>query len=239
MVVITGASRGIGAGVARLMALEKARLVITGRDQQRLAEVGESLALQAERAVCVTADITTRAGMHSVVQTAIDRFGTIDVFVNNAGVGVHKPIGETTEAEYDAIFATNVRAVYYCFQEVLPLMQSRGGGHIINISSLAARTGVPGMAAYAASKAALNVLSESVAGEVRNDGIKISVLSPASTDTNFGSNLTPGLTTASRAAHKLTVDEVAEAVVHLAKQDPYAWTSMADIRPLSIKNKNG
>jgi short-subunit dehydrogenase len=115
-------------------------------------------------------------------------------------------------------------------------MLKQGAGQIINISSGVARIGAPGMAVYAASKAALNILSESVAGEVRNDNIKISVLAPASTDTNFGSNMagTPSTTT-SRAAQKLTVDEVAEAVLFLAKQNSNAWTSLADIRPLKVK----
>ena len=95
--------------------------------------------------------------------------------------------------------------------------------------------GVAGLAAYSASKAALNVFSEAVAGEVRNDNIKVSVLAPASTDTGLMSNLSKDSHSPSKAALKLTVDEVAEAVIFLARQNTNAWTSMADIRPLLIK----
>ena len=142
---------------------------------------------------------------------------------------------ETTEKEYDIIFDTNLKAIYYSFLELIPLLRKQGSGQIINISSGAGRIGVPGLAVYSASKAALNAFSEAVAGEVRNDNIKISVLAPASTDTNLMSNLSKKSMTPSKAAVKLTVDEVAEAVIFLARQNANAWTSMADIRPLHIR----
>ena len=234
VVVVTGASQGIGEGIARQFASEGAKITLTARNQERLVKVAASLGIDRKNYLVVTADITRRSGMKKIVASTIRRFGRIDIFVNNAGVGIHKPLIETTEQEFDTIFDTNLKAVYFSFLELLPLMKKQGGGQIINISSGAGRIGVPGLAVYSSSKAALNAFSEAVAGEVRNDNIKISVLAPASTDTKLMSNMSRQSHSPSKAALKLTVDEVAEAVIFLAKQNKNAWTSMADIRPLLI-----
>ncbi|MBU0982396.1 MAG: SDR family oxidoreductase [candidate division Zixibacteria bacterium] len=235
VVVITGASRGIGAAMAKLFAIEEACLVVCGRDKTRLAETAQSLGLGRRDLAVVSADITRRSGMKKIIDTAWRRFGAIDVFINNAGVGLQKPLADLTDSEYDLIFNTNCRAVFHSLQLLIPRMQEQGHGQIINVSSMAAKQGVPGMAAYAASKAAMNILSESVAGEVRNDNIKVCVLAPASTDTGFGSRLQPSDGTSRSTRPKLTVDEVAEAAVFLARQNENAWMSLAEIRPLIVK----
>ena len=236
VVVITGSSRGIGAAIARLFADEGARVVIHGRDKVALKGVAETLKVDKDRWLTVTADITKAEGMKKIIDAAYDRFGVIDVFVNNAGVGVAKSLAETTEADFEKMIATNVRAIFHCFKELLPRMQEQGFGQIINISSGAARIGLPGGAVYAASKAAVNVLSESVAGEVRNDGIKVTVLSPGPTDTDFGLGKKKRRAQAAKTGKTmLTPEEVAEAVLFLARQNENAFTSMADIRPLVLK----
>jgi len=235
VVVITGASRGIGAAVARLFAQQQARLVLCGRDRKALAEVAQSLGLPESDYLTVAADISRAAGMKNLVNAAYKQFGTVDIFINNAGVGVRKDIAWTSEKEYNATFDTNVKAVFYSFVELIPRMKEQGGGQIINISSMASKQGVPGMAVYCASKAAVNVLSEAVAGEVRNDNIKISVLMPGSTATGFMSHLSPDQQPSPHDKPRLTPEEVAEAVLFLAQQNQGAWTSLADIRPLIIK----
>ncbi len=234
-VVITGASRGIGAALAVHFARHKCRLILVARNKTRLQKVVSDLEPLCSGCLALAIDITSPKGMHKVVSQALKEFGGIDIFVNNAGVGIHKPIEETTEKEYEAIMDTNLKAVFLSFRELIPLMRRQGGGQIINISSGAGRIGMPGMAVYAASKAALNIFSESVAGEVRNDNIKVSVLAPASVDTNFMSNLSGKSKSPSKAAQKLTVDDVAEAVIYLARQNANAWTSLADLRPLLVK----
>jgi short-subunit dehydrogenase len=235
VIVITGASQGIGAATARHFAKEKCRLVLVGRNKIRLNLVAESIALQKDHFLTVIADITKCRQVKKIIDNAIRKFGQIDIFINNAGVGINKPLVETTEREYNTIFNTNLKAVYFSFLYLIPLFEKQGGGQIINISSGAGRIGMPGIAVYSASKAALNALSEAVAGEVRNKNIKISVLAPASADTAFMSNMSKKSQSPSKAKMKLTVDEVAEAVVFLAAQNRNAWTSMADIRPLLIQ----
>lgn len=234
-VVITGASQGIGAAIARHFALEGARLALIARNREKLKAVASDLPLPPKEILVLPTDMRNASAVRIAVQSVRENFGGIDIFINNAGVGINKPVVELSEEEFDTIFETNVKAVFHTFRELIPIFRRQGGGQIINISSGAARIGAPGLAAYAASKAALNILSESVAGEVRNDNIKVSVLSPASTDTRLMSNMSEASRSPSKAALKLTVDEVAEAVIFLARQNGNAWTSMADIRPLLIK----
>ncbi|MEW6014485.1 MAG: SDR family oxidoreductase [Candidatus Zixiibacteriota bacterium] len=235
VVVVTGASQGIGAAIARHFALEGTRLALIARNREKLEMVANDLPLPQKEILVLPTDMRNASAVRIAVQSVRENFSGIDIFINNAGVGINKPVVELSEEEFDTIFETNVKAVFHTFRELIPLFQKQGGGQIINISSGAARIGAPGLAAYAASKAALNILSESVAGEVRNDNIKISVLSPASTETRLMSNMSEASRSPSKAALKLTVDEVAEAVIFLARQNSNAWTSMADIRPLLIK----
>lgn len=235
VVVVTGASQGIGSAIARHFSNEGAKVTLAARNMKRLQKVAGSLRVGKDYYLNVKADVTIRKQMKKIILSTVRKFGRIDIFVNNAGVGIHKPLVKTTEKEFDTIFSTNLKAIYFSFLELIPLFKSQEGGQIINISSGAGRIGVPGLAAYSSSKAALNAFSEAVAGEVRNDTIKICVLSPASTDTNLMSNMSKKSRTPSKAALKLTVHEVAEAVIFLAKQNANAWTWMADIRPLLIK----
>ena len=236
VVVITGASHGVGAAATRQFAAEGARIVLNARGEEGLKQVTDSLGTPDEQALAVAADVGTRAGMRTIIQQAAKKFGRIDVFVNNAGLGVRKAIGQTTEDEWDLMFNTNLKAVYYCFQELLPLMQKQGSGHIINISSMASKQGRPTLGPYGASKAALNVLCESVAGEVRNDNIKISVLMPGSIDTGFLERTAEDENPSPRDKPRMTPDHVAEKIVFLARQDHGVWTSLSEMRPLVTKS---
>lgn len=235
VIVITGASRGIGLAIARHCAAEQARLVINGSNQKNLDDAVAQLDLSQRRLLAVAADLRKRSEMKKLIDAAWDAFGVIDIFINNAGVGARKQICETTEEEFDWMFDVNVRAVYHCFVELLPLYRRQGFGQIINMSSGAARTGVPHMAVYAGTKAALNIMTESVANEVRNENIKVSLVSPGSTETTFGQGHTSPAAESQRSAVRLTTDEVAEAVVCLAKQNQTAFTFHADVRPLRTK----
>ena len=235
VIVITGASRGIGAGIAELCAEEGARVVLAARTKKDLDKTAKSLDVSKDNIVTVAADVSKSSGMKKIVDAAYKKFNRIDVFVNNAGIGWSGPITEMDEKDFDKTFAVNLKSIFLSFKEMIPRMREQGGGQIINISSMAAKQGVPNLAAYSASKAALNLFCDSVAGEVRNDKIKISVLAPASTDTSFGSGGSRKKRPSSSVKKKLTVQEVAQAVVFMARQNENAWLSMADIRPLVKK----
>lgn len=235
VVVITGASRGIGAAMARAFADQHCRLLLTARKKADLEKTARALKLPKDKIATITADISTAAGMKKVVAAAWKKYGRIDLFINNAGVGIEKPIVMMTEKEYDLIFDTNLKAVYLSFRELLPRLKKQGGGHILSISSMAAKQGHAGIAAYSASKAALNSLCDGVGAEVRNDNIKVSVLAPGSTDTAFRYGMIgkPKTKMASNSAkRKLAAAEVAEAAVFLACQNANSWVSMTEMRPL-------
>lgn len=232
VVVVTGASRGIGAAIARLFDREGARLVLCARSEDDLRATAESLTQASDRIVTVAADVGTKDGMHKVISTAHEKFYHIDIVINNAGVGFGNNIQDMTDDEYDTMMNTNVKSIFYSFREAIPKMIEKKSGQFINISSGAARIGAPGYSVYAATKAAVNVLSESVAGEVRQHGIKINVLSPGSTDTHFGGR-EPGQGDKQR----LSPEDVAEAVLFLAHQDANTWTSHADLRPLITRKQ--
>ncbi len=231
VIVITGASRGIGAEMARAFAKEGCKMLLCGRDLGDLDKVANSTGLSGSDVNVISTDIRTAEGMKEIVDTAYNVFGRVDVFINNAGVGYKGSGADTTEKEYDTTFDTNVKAVFFSFKELIPRMKAQGGGQIINVSSMAGKQGVAAIAVYASSKAALNVLSDSVALEVRNDNIKIGILAPGTVLTEFG-----GMPLEQRAQQPhLMVADVADAAVYLAKQDDNAWVSNVEMRPLIVK----
>ena len=161
-----------------------------------------------------------------MVQQVSATFGRADILVNNAGVhGFHKPLHHLAPAEWDVTLNTNLRGPFYCMRAIIPLMLKAGSGHIINISSLAGKNPLANGAAYAASKWALNGLSYSVAEELRESGIRVSVICPASTDTD----LTPHA--AKDAGKMLQPEDIAHAVEMLVTQHPRSFVSEITLRP--------
>ena len=234
VVVITGASQGVGAAAAKLFVERGAKVVLNARGAERLKEVAQGLQVDEDRYLVVPADVGDRDGMKAIVSGAIEKFGGVDVFINNAGVGVRKPITETPEEEWDLMFDVNVKAIYYSFLEVVPHMKERGGGHIINISSMASKQGRPTLAPYGAAKAAVNVLSEGVGAELRNENVKVSVLMPGSIDTGFLQKISKD-TNPSGSKPRMAPEQVARKLVELAEDDHEVWVSVTEMRPLHTK----
>jgi 3-oxoacyl-[acyl-carrier protein] reductase len=225
--VVTGGGRGIGHAIVNKLALMKATIVFTGRDEARVQQVARELTSRGYRAEGVPCDVTDLAGVEALGEHLRKSYGRVDILVNNAGIG--GPPGllhELPPDDWEAIFNTNLRGVYYVMRAVVPLMIAAGAGHIINISSLAGKNPLPRGAAYSASKWALNGLSYGVAEELRSQNIRVSVICPGSVDTDF-SPRRHGKDT----QKMLKPEDVAHAVAMLVAQGPQSFISEVLIRP--------
>jgi NAD(P)-dependent dehydrogenase (short-subunit alcohol dehydrogenase family) len=192
VVLVTGASSGIGAATARAAAAAGARVVLAARREERIRALAEEL----PGARAVACDVTEARQLAAAVQTAVDGYGRLDVLVNNAGQGLHLPLADVDPDDFRAVLELNVVAALAAMQAVLPVMRSQGAGSIVNVSSGTTLAVRPGAGAYAASKAALNMLSSVARLELADAGIVVSTVYPFITATEFHSSLRAGGLTA-------------------------------------------
>ena len=186
VVVITGASSGIGAALAELLAAGGDSVVLVARREAALREV---TARCGARAHAVVADVTRREDVRRVVDTSIARFGCLDVWVNNAGQGISRQPSQLTDNDVDGMVRINVKSVLYGMQETLPHFQSRGAGHVINVSSMLGRVPFAVIrSSYSGAKHFLNALTANFRSEVQqtHPGIQYSIVSPGVVRTEFG-----------------------------------------------------
>jgi NADP-dependent 3-hydroxy acid dehydrogenase YdfG len=186
VVVITGASRGIGAALAERLAGDGASVVLVARRAEALAEVQ---ARCGDAALAVVADVTRRDDVARVVDETLARFGHIDVWVNNAGLGITRPPSELTDDDIDQMMLVNVKSALYGVQAVLPHFKARGEGHVINVSSQLGRVPIAVFrSAYNGAKHFLNALTANLRDEIQatHPGIQVSLVSPGVVRTEFG-----------------------------------------------------
>jgi len=178
--VVTGGSRGIGRAIAAALAAHGGQVAITGRsdDDLRAASGG--------RIHAVRADVSRPEQAAAAIDSAVEKMGGLDLLVNNAGVGWFANVAEMTTEHWQEIIGTNLSAVFYCSRAAIPHLRRRGGGWIINVSSLAGRNPFVGGAAYCASKSGLDAFTEALMQEVRYDKIRVSCIAPGSVATGFG-----------------------------------------------------
>lgn len=179
---ITGAARGLGAAIAKAALADGDRVVVSGRRIEPLEDV---FAEFGERVLAVALDVTNQAQALAAVETAVARFGRIDVLVNNAGYGQLAPFEDNLASEADTQFATNVFGVFNVCRAVLPVMRAQRSGHVFNVSSMGGVVGMGGAALYCASKFAVEGLSESLSLEVAQFGIKVTLVEPGVFRTDF------------------------------------------------------
>jgi 3-oxoacyl-[acyl-carrier protein] reductase len=231
---ITGGTRGIGYCVAAALLAEGARAFICGRSESSLRKALSALeACGPGRVDGAVVDVRSYADCRRFIQQAVERFGGLDLLINNAGIGIMKPVDQLTPDEWDAVIETNLSAAFYCSREAIPLFRRRGGGYIFNISSLAGVNPFAGGAAYNASKFGLNGFSEAMMQDVRYDGTRVSYIMPGSVDTDFAAE--PG--TKPREAWKLTGEDVAKAVLDLYRFPSRALASRVEMRPAQPPRK--
>ncbi|MFR9720457.1 SDR family oxidoreductase [Aeromonas diversa] len=186
--IITGASSGIGRASARLFAREGAQVVVGGRRQAELDDLVEEISLSGGQAVSLAGDVRSEAYARALVALAVDRFGGLDIAFNNAGTTGAVGGVETLEmAQWQETLETNLTSAFVGAKHQIPAMQARGGGSLIFTSTFVGHTlGLPGMAAYGASKAGLIGLTQVLAAELGAQGIRVNALLPGGTDTPMG-----------------------------------------------------
>ena len=216
VVLVTGASSGIGRATAVAFARDGARVAVSARREDKLRDLAKEIG-----GVAFPCDVTQVADVRRLVASTREKFGAIHVLVNNAGLGVYAKLEATSDEAFDLVMKTNLYGAFYVMREVLPILREQKCGQIINITSTLGRVAMPLMSAYCASKFALTALSDSLRVEVRRDGIDVIVVGPGVTETDFNRNAkVEGLKVnpADSAPRRVGADSVARAILRASKK---------------------
>jgi len=226
--VVTGGTRGIGRAIAERLLRDGASVAICGRTQ---ASVNQAVAgMQSLGKIFgVVADISQVEGARTLFAAVDGEFGGLDILVNNAGKGRFKKVGEMTPEEWHDNIDLNLNGAFYCAHEALARFATRGGGFIVNISSLAARNAFSGGAGYNASKFGLNGLTEAMMLDHRHDNVRVSCIMPGSVDTEFSG--IPGKSRPADTSWMIAPEDVAEAVSMVLRMPARTMVSRVEIRP--------
>lgn len=226
-IIITGASKGIGHGIATHLASCGHTVGLIARSEDLLKETAEAIAKSGGTAVYAACDVSDSAAIRASIDGLAKEMNGIDALVNNAGIVNRKPIDELSDEEWIAMIDANVHGVFYTTRAVLPHLRDRGRGHIINVSSISGKTPLPGGSGYAATKFAVTGLSQSMFLELRNDDISVTTLYPGSVD-SASHRHDP------EADHswKVQPEEVGQVCERILTMRPGALISDVEIRPL-------
>lgn len=236
--VITGASRGIGRATAVALAREGVNLVLTARTEEELQEVADQCVELGVQAVVAPADATQPDDVERVKQQAHDAFGKVDILVNNAGVARYAQLVEHTVEDYDWMMDTNMKSTFLFARAFVPGMLEQKSGNVIIVSSQAGIGGFPGEAVYCATKHAQVGFAHALDGEVREHGVKVSVIAPGGVSTTFAFGT--GRTEDMPALDDMTEAEtVADSIVFAARQPAKNRALMIGMRPMSEKIYGG
>jgi 3-oxoacyl-[acyl-carrier protein] reductase len=223
--LITGASRGIGLAVAQSLAGMGASLALCARDAKRLDDVAGKFRAEGITVVAIPADVSSASEVSSLVQKTEQALGSIEILINNAGIGYFGPAHEESEAHWDAVLDTNLKSVFLLSKAVVPGMIRKRSGHIVNIASLAGKNTFAGGGIYCASKWGLLGLTGCMAEDLRPHGIRVSAICPGSVATDFSPH------TGKDPNKMLQPEDVAHAVVMVLTQAPQSFISEVVMRP--------
>jgi NAD(P)-dependent dehydrogenase (short-subunit alcohol dehydrogenase family) len=220
--LITGGTSGIGRAAANKLAQLGIHVLVVGRNAERGEKTVDEIRAAGGKADFISADLQDAASARAVAKKAIDLgSGHVDILVNNAGIYPFGPTHEMTEEQFDRVFSINVKAPYFLVAELAPLMAKKGKGAIVNLSTMVADYGAPGMSLYGSSKAAINLLTKTWAAEYGPRGVRVNAVSPGPTLTEGTQAMGEGLEQLAAqgpAGRPATADEIAEAIVFLATE---------------------
>lgn len=220
--VITGGARGIGYAIADRLLSEGARVAFCALRQSSVEAAVASLGRKGD-AFGVTADLSVPADIRRFFAAVTSHFGGLDILVNNAAIRTYRPTADLDPTDWDHMLAVNLSAPFHCVREAIPIMKQRGGGDIINISSLSSHSPFAGGAGYNATKSGLNGLTGAAMLDYRYDNIRVSEILPGSTDTDFNND--------KGQAWKVSPEDIAEAVVMLLCMPARTTVSRIDLKP--------
>src|ERR1700751_5521914 len=218
--LITGGTSGIGLATAKKLAQLGIHVLVVGRNAERGKKAADEIRASGGKADFISSDLRDAESAHDLAKRAIELGnGHIDILINNAGIYPFGPTHEMTEEQFDRVFSLNVKAPYFLVAELAPLMAKRGKGAIVNLSTMAADYGAPGMSLYGSSKAPINLLTKVWAAAYGPSGVRVNAVSPGPTRTEGTGAMGKGLeqlAAQAPAGRPATADEIAEAIVFLA-----------------------
>jgi NAD(P)-dependent dehydrogenase (short-subunit alcohol dehydrogenase family) len=226
---VSGGTRGIGFAIASALLEAGDVVTITGTTDSTVSEALDALRRidgAADRVAGLACDVREPAAVEAAIRSAVARAGGLDLLVNSAGVGIGAPVADLSYDEWDRIVGINLTGVFHCCKSAIPHLRQRGGGWIVNISSLASTAPFVGGAAYCASKAGLNAFSEALMQELRGDGIRVTLVLPGSVATGFS-----GRPPETGRDWKLQPDDVAQAILDLLAHPRRSLPSRLELRP--------
>lgn len=230
--MVTGASRGIGRATALTLARAGAGVVVTARTEPELVDLVERVQRFGGEALAVTADLTREEDVNRLKVAALDRFGQVDVLVNNAGVGKYGPLSTLSAADYDWMMNTNMRSSFLCTAAFMPEMLDRKQGWIVFVASVAGLKGLPHESVYCATKFAQIGFAQALDYETREQGVKVSVVAPGGVHTSFA--IGTGRTEDDpRLDGMMDAQDVAEAVLYAVTQPEKVRVFLIGMRPMS------
>jgi NAD(P)-dependent dehydrogenase (short-subunit alcohol dehydrogenase family) len=230
--VVTGSTRGIGRDIAEELARAGATVVVSGRRDEDVARVVEEMEAAGHQALGAACDVRRYDEVEALMGLAAGKAGGIDILINNAGIGLFAHVAEIVPDAWDEVIATNLTGVFYCSRAAIPHFRKRGGGAIVNVSSLAGKNAFAGGAAYNASKFGLEGLSEAMMLDLRYENIKVAYVMPGSVATEFAGRERKEDT------WRLTGTDVAEVVLDILAQDRRALASRIELRPFQPPRKD-
>ncbi len=230
--LVTGSTRGIGRAIAESLAAAGATVAVSGRREKDVSETVATMKQNGWDVLGSACDVRRYDEVAALMAYVVEGASGLDILINNAGVGIFGSIAELSTESWDQVIGTNLTGVFYCSHAALPYLKKRGGGAIINISSLAGKNTFKGGAAYNASKFGLEGLSEAMMLDLRYQNIKVAYVMPGSVATEFA-----GRGSGDGDDWRLSSEDVAEVVMGILAQDHRALASRVELRPFQPPQK--
>jgi NADP-dependent 3-hydroxy acid dehydrogenase YdfG len=234
--IVTGASSGIGAATARRLSEAGASVALAGRREDRLRQLAEEISGGESPAIPIATDVTVEDECKALIERTRSELGRLDVLVNNAGVMLLGPIQDADTEEWRRMVAVNLLGLFYCTHAALPVMRDQGGGHIVNLSSVAGRTASLGVGVYNATKWGVGAFSESLRQEALHLKVRVTIIEPGFVATELQDHSTNPMARAAiedirKNTTPLEADDIADAIHYAVSQPPHVSVNEILVRP--------